>query len=188
MICPFCEKTFYRSLAEIRKNKTGVFFCSKGCRATNTNLKAPKQYARAALHTAIKNGTIVKPTRCERCGNLANYLEGHHHDYSKPLDVEWLCRPCHDIESFDARSKGSKSRHQKYFDPCKCGGVAIARNLCMRCYNAWFAAEKNKISCVVPGCQRGQHRRGLCVTHSRYSDIRDQFQLPAKKPGPKSPS
>lgn len=30
---------------------------------------------------------------CKNCGEPL--AEKHHHDYSKPLDVEWLCQPCH---------------------------------------------------------------------------------------------
>ncbi len=32
---------------------------------------------------------------CERC-EQARPLERHHPDYSKPKDVRWLCRKCHD--------------------------------------------------------------------------------------------
>lgn len=30
---------------------------------------------------------------CERCGS--DKAQMHHEDYSKALDVNWLCRPCH---------------------------------------------------------------------------------------------
>ena len=30
---------------------------------------------------------------CERCGSPNS--EMHHKDYSRPIDVVWLCRPCH---------------------------------------------------------------------------------------------
>ena len=38
-----------------------------------------------------------KPECCESCGAATNsrLLHGHHADYSKPLEVEWLCRKCH---------------------------------------------------------------------------------------------
>jgi ribosomal protein S27AE len=30
---------------------------------------------------------------CIRCGNEKSLA--HHEDYDKPLDVMWLCQPCH---------------------------------------------------------------------------------------------
>ncbi len=42
-----------------------------------------------------KQGIIVV-LPCQRCGNPE--AEKHHHDYTKPLDVEWLCRKCHRAE------------------------------------------------------------------------------------------
>lgn len=40
----------------------------------------------------------MKPDLCEGC-NKEKKLTGHHKDYSKPLEVEWLCYECHGIET-----------------------------------------------------------------------------------------
>jgi hypothetical protein len=53
-----------------------------------------KDCARVALHKAIKDGTILRPDACSECGRVSA-VHGHHHDYSKPLNVEWLCSVCH---------------------------------------------------------------------------------------------
>lgn len=50
-----------------------------------------------AVAHAIKKGVLVKPNRCQKCGSDKR-IEGHHKDYSKPLEVEWLCSRCHRIE------------------------------------------------------------------------------------------
>jgi hypothetical protein len=42
-------------------------------------------------HVARK---LVNPKICEKCGS-DYYVQGHHEDYSKPLDVIWLCCKCH---------------------------------------------------------------------------------------------
>lgn len=52
-----------------------------------------KDKARRDLGNAVRHGRItVQP--CGRCGSTVK-VEAHHHDYSKPLDVHWLCRGCH---------------------------------------------------------------------------------------------
>lgn len=45
-----------------------------------------------AVKYAVKTGKLVK-TPCEVCGEVR--VEGHHPDYSKPLNVVWLCRKHH---------------------------------------------------------------------------------------------
>ena len=37
---------------------------------------------------------IPLASNCLRCGSTEN-LERHHEDYSKPLEVQTLCMPCH---------------------------------------------------------------------------------------------
>ena len=50
--------------------------------------------ARNVLHYAVEVGNIAKPSRCESC-NATTEVHAHHHDYLLPLDVNWLCVPCH---------------------------------------------------------------------------------------------
>lgn len=58
--------------------------------------KYPVHYAaRNALANAIRDGKITKPDACERCARAGLVLHGHHEDYSRPLEVNWLCVDCH---------------------------------------------------------------------------------------------
>ncbi len=41
-----------------------------------------------------KNNPTIKPNKCEMCKRIKP-LDGHHEDYSKPLEVKWICRQCH---------------------------------------------------------------------------------------------
>lgn len=54
--------------------------------------ESEKVAARFAARYAVKTGKILKYP-CEICGELK--VEGHHKDYSKPLDVNWLCQLHH---------------------------------------------------------------------------------------------
>lgn len=56
-----------------------------------------KKQARQRLNVAVRAGLVVRPTACARCG-AERRVAGHHYDYSRPLDVEWLCYPCHGKE------------------------------------------------------------------------------------------
>jgi hypothetical protein len=52
----------------------------------------PRFLAKDQLHINLRRGTI-KRGPCEVCGSEDS--EAHHDDYSKPLDVRWLCRKHH---------------------------------------------------------------------------------------------
>ena len=45
------------------------------------------------LNNKIRDGKIIRG-KCIICGS-ENFIEAHHRDYSKPLEVIWLCRKHH---------------------------------------------------------------------------------------------
>lgn len=54
-----------------------------------------KTRARKNLNTFIKRKNIKKPTICSICKLQTDRIQAHHNDYSKPLDVIWVCGKCH---------------------------------------------------------------------------------------------
>lgn len=53
--------------------------------------------AQAKAGNAIRAGKLVRQN-CEQCGAdnwLGQPVQAHHEDYTKPLEVRWMCRKCH---------------------------------------------------------------------------------------------
>lgn len=67
-----------------RKKEAGIHLSS-----SNPENRA----ARIIVGNAIRDGKLT-PQACERC-SYGIGVQAHHEDYSKPLDVTWLCKPCH---------------------------------------------------------------------------------------------
>lgn len=90
-----------------RENKPAVIARIEKYRKTPAGIRArrkadakqralfPEKYAaRQAVLIALRSGRL-KRQPC-KCGALK--VQAHHHDYSNPLDVEWLCDDCHRSE------------------------------------------------------------------------------------------
>lgn len=60
--------------------------------------------AQGIVNTRISRGKLTKPMACEVCGKVGR-VEAHHADYSKPLDVMWVCKKCHYILDKKRREK-----------------------------------------------------------------------------------
>ena len=57
------------------------------------NRKHPEAYrAHYLVSNAIRDGRLQR-LPCVICGNEKS--QAHHQDYSRPLDVKWLCAKCH---------------------------------------------------------------------------------------------
>jgi hypothetical protein len=55
-----------------------------------------KNRARAYANVYEHRGKLKRRSRCEDCGRR-RVLEKHHADYAQPLEVRWLCIPCHKL-------------------------------------------------------------------------------------------
>jgi len=55
-----------------------------------------QQKCRTIYQRALIRGMLLRPKQCSQCLMVPRRtLEGHHPDYSKPLEVIWLCHKCH---------------------------------------------------------------------------------------------
>jgi len=55
-----------------------------------------KKRAWNRLYRATVTGKIIRPLHCSSCVK-PDKIQGHHRDYSRPLDVAWLCPFCHAV-------------------------------------------------------------------------------------------
>ena len=112
-VCQQCGLEFTAIKYEVSRG--GGKFCSRQCQRsfqarlnaaamkgdlTHDEIRArwkrsvPDEVHKAhdAVEVAIANGSLIRQP-CEVCG--ADRVDAHHDDYSKPLDVRWLCRGHH---------------------------------------------------------------------------------------------
>lgn len=99
--CKECNK---KDVRENYRNKHGHYLSyEKGRSASRKEyrrerfeiyclLNPIKRTARCAVSNAVRDGRLTKYP-CHICGDPKS--EAHHANYSKPLDVEWLCRTHH---------------------------------------------------------------------------------------------
>lgn len=99
------NREFYREIARdhglVHRTKHPEYYLSEDYLARRREhqrqyrLRYPERVKAAQLvKRAIQCGELVRPDACERCSRVV-FAEASHDDYSKPLDVEWLCRQCH---------------------------------------------------------------------------------------------
>lgn len=75
-----------------RTTERGKLAASRA-RITSRHRHPEKHKARDIVNNAIRDG-LIKKSPCEECGSTAR-VHGHHDNYERPLDVRWLCHPCH---------------------------------------------------------------------------------------------
>jgi len=55
----------------------------------------PLRYAsHMIVQKAVLDGDLLKASNCSVCDSTEK-IEGHHDDYTKPMEVRWLCESCH---------------------------------------------------------------------------------------------
>lgn len=79
-----------RVIAQIYYRENGT----KTKAGVRTYLDPIKKRARSLIQSAVRRGKIQRQP-CEKCGQKS---QAHHHDYSKPYDVSWLCTVHHGME------------------------------------------------------------------------------------------
>lgn len=85
--CAQCGGTFSAPMGRLSTKR----YCSAPCR------KRFHDQRRREYRAARRRGELVAATECERCGSSEN-IQGHHADYDRQLEVEWLCQRCHVLE------------------------------------------------------------------------------------------
>lgn len=95
--CKECIKSYALAYRAENIEKIREYDRARGSRQSKTYLKQyrekyPNKYkAHTKLNNALRDGRIQKQP-CEICG--ADSV-AHHDDYSKPLEVRWLCQAHH---------------------------------------------------------------------------------------------
>lgn len=113
-VCLYCGDPFKAILAETKRGRGK--YCSASCRSIVAGKSSSGQFGKKENHPNWKGGIANtgdrkkagdavyyathtgKLTRqpCMACGDT-EFTEAHHFDYSKKLEVIWLCKTCHEV-------------------------------------------------------------------------------------------
>jgi hypothetical protein len=74
-----------------------------------------KLNANKMVSDAVIKGNLIRPKQCSICGSDKYKIQGHHEDYSKPLEVIWVCTYCHSAihKSLKEREADGSKRTKK---------------------------------------------------------------------------
>lgn len=81
-----------KARAAYAKTERGKYVKRRGM-ATYSASNPLRRVAHTAVGNAIRDGKLLR-SPCEICGSH-DHVHAHHDDYTKPLNVRWLCRACH---------------------------------------------------------------------------------------------
>jgi hypothetical protein len=103
--CGECQKCKHREYMRAYYRTHADKARTSAIRSRNRRLEAVQAYDRARgfretdpVKIKARNATRIlrtEPHSCVECG--APRAHAHHPDYSKPLNVVWLCRTCHSV-------------------------------------------------------------------------------------------
>ena len=68
--------------------------CETATREKLRRLRPEKGKVKGIARYAMQTGRIAIGSECGTCGSNKN-MHKHHDDYSKPLEIRWLCARCH---------------------------------------------------------------------------------------------
>jgi hypothetical protein len=117
----FTGKLPEQTVAEIRKmRQAGHTLADIGQRFNISKqrvdqiLNPEKAKARVAVAECLRRGWLIRPEVCQSCGDPGE-IEAHHDDYSKPLEVRWLCKSCHNLTRVGEPRTGMTRSEQEEF-------------------------------------------------------------------------
>lgn len=84
-----CENDSVREYDRLRGNRQSREYFKE------YRKKFPNKYkAHTLVNNYLRDGKLQRVDVCEIC-NSSYHVVAHHDDYSKPLEVRWLCARCH---------------------------------------------------------------------------------------------
>lgn len=83
---------YYREYDRLRYQTASVRQRAAESQRVSRRREPGKSNARTAVARALRSGRLVRKP-CEVCG--AAKAEAHHDDYTRPLEIRWMCRVHH---------------------------------------------------------------------------------------------
>ncbi len=93
--CTHCRRilpleAYYKYLKTVDRYYGACKACHKDTIKRARGRDPARYKAMTVANRAVRDGTLLKRP-CKVCGNVA--VRAYHPDYSKPLEVEWVCFP-----------------------------------------------------------------------------------------------